>query len=108
MQPLARLIQEVAEDRNELPSTPALRLFRVPVVVDDVIPFVRAGATDNGYYLLRGAHIEHFMRYAGLDEDEVARLVFDHLAAATPPGGIVATFIESALALTFLADRPVL
>jgi len=36
-----------------------------------------------GYlHLFGGAHIEHFVRYARLDEDKIARFVFDHIATA--------------------------
>lgn len=52
---------------------------RVSVVRDDIVPFVRRRAGDEGHDRLRVAHIEDFMRDPGLDVNEIARLVFQDL-----------------------------
>src|SRR3954447_5438189 len=49
------------------------------VVGHDVLPFAGVGARDHGHHRLAVAGVEHLVRHAGLDEDEVARLVLHHL-----------------------------
>ena len=53
----------------------------VPVVGDDVRPFVGVGTRHDGDDRLGVAEIEDFVRDAGLDVDEVAGAVLDRLRA---------------------------
>ncbi len=52
------------------------------IVRNDVVPFVSRRAGDECDHRLGIAHVEDFMRHAGLDVDEIAGLVFDHLFQA--------------------------
>src|SRR4051812_34592100 len=56
--------------------------FAVPVVVDDVLPFGGVRAGDDGHHRLGVAQVEHLVGDAGLDEDEIARLVLHRLLQA--------------------------
>ena len=50
-----------------------------PLVGNDVLPFARIRARDDGYDWLGVAGVEDFMRHARLDEDEVAGGILDGL-----------------------------
>src|SRR6476659_2184296 len=52
------------------------------IVWNDVVPFVSRRAGDECDHRLGVAHVEDFMRHAGLDVDEIAGFVFDHLFQA--------------------------
>ena len=52
------------------------------IVRNDVVPFVSRRAGDECDHRLGIAHVEDFMRHAGLDVNEIAGLVFDHLFQA--------------------------
>src|SRR5262249_33236979 len=54
------------------------------IIIDNVIPFHGAGSGNYRHHRLRVAHVEHFMRHARLDEDEIARLVLDYFPASGP------------------------
>src|SRR5262249_17875562 len=51
-----------------------------PRIRDNVLPLARVRWRDDGDDRLGVADVEHFVRDARLDEDEVARLVLDHVA----------------------------
>src|SRR5436309_12626175 len=52
------------------------------VVWNDLGPLVGGTTGDKCDRRLDIAHVEHFMRHTGLDVDEIAGLVFDHLFQA--------------------------
>src|SRR5204863_7757930 len=54
------------------------------LVRNDVVPLVGGRAGDEGDNRLGVAHVEYFMRHAGLDVNEIASFVFDHLFQAVP------------------------
>ena len=49
------------------------------VVGNDVVPLVGGRAGDECHHRFGVAHVEHFMRHARFDVDEIAGLIFDHL-----------------------------
>src|SRR3954470_22308249 len=54
----------------------------VAIVRNDLVPLVSGRAGDECDHRLGIAHVEDFMRHAGLDVDEIAGLVFDCLFEA--------------------------
>jgi hypothetical protein len=52
------------------------------VVRNNLVPLVGGRASDECDHRFGIAHVEYFMRHAGFDVDEIARLVFDHLFQA--------------------------
>src|SRR5262245_41476394 len=57
---------------------------RGAVVGDDVLPLAGVRAGDHGDHGFRVAQVAHLVRHAGLDEDEVARLVVDRQLETRP------------------------
>src|SRR4051812_1892544 len=55
---------------------------RGPVVRHDVLPLARVGAGDHRHHGVGVAGVEHLVRHARLDVDEVSRLVLHHLREA--------------------------
>jgi hypothetical protein len=49
---------------------------------NNIVPFIRARARDDGDNGIGVAEVEHFVRDAGSDEDEVPRLVVDAFGEA--------------------------
>ena len=47
------------------------------IVRNDVLPLAGIGARHHSYHRLGLAQVEHFVRHAGLDEDEVAGTVLE-------------------------------
>src|SRR3954449_2175817 len=56
--------------------------FAVAVIGNDFVPFIGAGTGDEGHNRFSIAHVKNFVRNAGFDENEIARLIFDHVLQA--------------------------
>src|SRR6266568_985300 len=54
----------------------------ISIVRNDLVPLVGRRACDEGDDRFGVAHVEDFMRYTGLDVNEIARLILNHLLAA--------------------------
>src|SRR3954467_5062681 len=55
-----------------------------PIVWNDIVPLVSGRSGDESDDRFGVAHVEHFVRHAGLDVNEIARLVLQDLFQARP------------------------
>ena len=56
----------------------------VPVVRNNVMPLVGRGARHKGHDRFGVAHVEDFVRHAGLDVNEIASFILNHLLEPGP------------------------